>query len=601
MAEHMTAIVDPHSEYTRRLERWRTERAASDRQSWQLGNWRLAVAVAAALLAWLALFRHMLAGWWLLLPLAVFVGLVVYHERIVRRQQFANRAIAYYDRCLCRLDDRWAGTGSTGDAFKDAEHVYAEDLDVFGKGSLFELISTARTAAGERLLADWLLHPAEPEIVRMRQQAVAEMRDQVQLREDIALLGEDIRAGVHAELLAAWGNGPHVSFFPGARIVALLVACASIFTFTGFMAHWFTLRPFLFSVVIAVIVGFTLRRVTAKVVAGVDTAAHDLQILSLLLGRLEKEQFQSPLLQQIRNELDIEGLPASRRIRNLQRWVEFLDSSDHLVVKVIGPALLWRQQAALGIEMWRRVTGPHVGRWIAAIAELEALSSLASFHYERSSTSFPELQEQGPCFEAVDLTHPLMSPKRCVPNDVALGDERRLLIVSGSNMSGKSTLLRSVGLNAILAWAGAPVTAARVHLSPIAVGASIRIVDSLQDGKSRFYAEITRLRQIVALTEGGAPVLFLLDELLSGTNSHDRRIGAEAVIRSLVERGAVGLVTTHDLALTRIEGQLDGRAANVHFEDHLEDGRISFDYRLKSGIVERSNALELMRAVGLEV
>jgi DNA mismatch repair ATPase MutS len=168
-------------------------------------------------------------------------------------------------------------------------------------------------------------------------------------------------------------------------------------------------------------------------------------------------------------------------------------------------------------------------------------------------------------------------------------------------MSGKSTLLRSVGLNAALAWAGAPVTATRLRISPVAVGASIRIVDSLQDGKSRFYAEITRLRQIVEMTSASTPVLFLLDELLSGTNSHDRRIGAEAVIRTLVLRGATGLVTTHDLALTDIRSQLDGQAVNVHFEDHLEDGQMHFDYRLKPGVVARSNALELMRAVGLDV
>jgi DNA mismatch repair ATPase MutS len=188
-----------------------------------------------------------------------------------------------------------------------------------------------------------------------------------------------------------------------------------------------------------------------------------------------------------------------------------------------------------------------------------------------------------------------------VPNDVRLGGDRRLLIVSGSNMSGKSTLLRSVGLNSALAWAGAPVTAARLRISPVAVGASIRVIDSLQDGRSRFYAEITRLRQIVDLTASGRTPLFLLDELLSGTNSHDRRVGAEAVVRALVERGAVGLITTHDLALTEVASTLDGRAMNVHFDDRIDDGRISFDYKLKPGVVEHSNALELMRAVGLDV
>jgi DNA mismatch repair ATPase MutS len=184
---------------------------------------------------------------------------------------------------------------------------------------------------------------------------------------------------------------------------------------------------------------------------------------------------------------------------------------------------------------------------------------------------------------------------------VRLGEETRLWIVSGSNMSGKSTLLRTIGINTVLAWAGAPVRAARMKISPLSLGASIRVQDSLQDGRSRFYAEITRLREIVALTAAERPVLFLLDELLSGTNSHDRQIGASAIVRALIDRGALGLITTHDLALARIADSLPRRAVNVHFADTLENGELHFDYRLHQGVVERSNALDLMRAVGLEV
>jgi DNA mismatch repair ATPase MutS len=177
----------------------------------------------------------------------------------------------------------------------------------------------------------------------------------------------------------------------------------------------------------------------------------------------------------------------------------------------------------------------------------------------------------------------------------------RLLVVSGSNMSGKSTLLRTVGTNTLLAWAGAPVRAQRLRLSSLTVGASIRIVDSLQEGVSRFYAEIKRLRQIMDLSRGPIPLVFLLDEILHGTNSHDRRIGAEAVVRGLVERGAIGLITTHDLALSRVADSLASVGANVHFEDHLEDGTITFDYQLRTGVIQKGNALELMRSVGLEV
>ena len=204
-------------------------------------------------------------------------------------------------------------------------------------------------------------------------------------------------------------------------------------------------------------------------------------------------------------------------------------------------------------------------------------------------------------FDAAQLGHPLIAEARCIRNDVMLSPQQSLLIVSGSNMSGKSTLMRTVGVNVVLALAGAPVRAERLRLARLNVGAAIHIQDSLQAGASRFYAEITRLRQVVELTQAELPLLFLLDEILSGTNSHDRRIGAAAVIKSLVERGALGLVTTHDLALTKIAEELKGRARNVHFQDELKDGQMYFDYRMHDGVVERSNALELMRAVGLDV
>jgi hypothetical protein len=594
--------LDPFSEYLNRVERWRIEMERDQRTFVTLGNIRLAVVAVAGVMAWLAFRSGIISGWTLLLPLAVFIGLIVYHERVARRQQLARRAIGYYERGLARLDDKWAGTGNPGERFEDAAHIYSGDLDLFGKGSLFELISVARTAEGEQRLADWLTAPASAREVAERQSAVADLKRRVQLREDTALLGEDIRSGVHASALAAWGSAERVRFPSGARLIAAALSLWNLGAFSAFMAHMLSARALLAGIALTLLFALVLRKPALRVLEAVDTPAHDLQILALLLARLEQERFKSPRLQALRAALDIEGLPASRRISRLRRWMEFLDSTDHLVVRAIGPALLWREQVAMGIESWRQQTGPRVAGWIDAVAELEALSSFAALSFERPAWTIPELTPAGEIFfEAETLRHPLMNPGRCVPNDVKVGGGPRLLIVSGSNMSGKSTLLRAVGLNAVLAWAGGPVAAKRLRVAPVDVAASMRVVDSLQDGKSRFYAEITRLRKIVDLTGGDRPVLFLLDELLSGTNSHDRRIGAEAVVKTLIERGAAGFVTTHDLALTRIAAEMNGLAANVHFEDQLQDGRISFDYKMRPGVVARSNALELMRAVGLDV
>ncbi len=595
--------MTPAEEYRTRLDGWREAHGRSERRYRQLGNARLATGIGAAALAALSLGAGWISAWWLLAPLAVFIALAIVHDRVDRRRAIAGRGVAYYERATARLENRWIGAGSRGERFRDAKHVYADDLDLFGSGSLFELLSTCRTAAGEAVLARWLLAPGERKQVLARQQAVAELRSRVDLREELAMMGEDIRAAVDAKTLTDWGGQPAVRLFPAARALAFTLACAAVAALGLFFAQRLTLRPFLFVVLAEIIYNLATRDAVLRTTASVSTPARELQLLGLLLDRLEREPFTSSRLVALKGDLQTEGRSASREIRRLERLIEYLDSARlHQFFRPISAPLLWISQFAFAIEAWRRASGPRIGRWIAAVGEFEALCSLAGFAYERREAVFPELvTEGGPMFEATQLGHPLIPPEASIPNDVSLGEAARLWIVSGSNMSGKSTLLRSIGLNAVLAWAGAPVTCARMRVSLVYIGASMRANDSLVDHRSRFYAEIERLRDVVNLARDGRPTLFLLDELLSGTNSHDRRIGAGALVRGLVERGAIGLVTTHDLALAEIADTLKGRAANVHFEDHLEGGQILFDYRLRPGIVTRSNALELMRAVGLDV
>jgi hypothetical protein len=590
---------DPRNEYTRRLEARRAAAARHDRRHRAIGNLRLLVFVIAAVLAWLAWWRGAVSPFWLIAPLAVFVFLVVLHERVLRARRACERAAAHYERALARLDGRWAGRGETGARFLDKAHPYAEDLDLFGKGSLFELLCTARTRMGEETLARWLLAPAAPDVLRARHAAVAELRPRLDLREDLAVLGEELRAGVHPEALATWGEQPALET-RRLRIVAFLLACllvagAALWAASGFRDG--------FVVVFALEVIFIarFRRVVHRLVEAVEQPAHDLPLLSQVLQRFERERFTSPLLTALRAALEVEGRPPSRRIARLGRLVELLDSRDNLALRILGPLLLWTEQLAFAIEAWRRRSGPALRRWLDAVGEIEALSALASYAWEHPADPFPESADCAACFDGEELAHPLLPESRAVRNSVRLDGGLRALIVSGSNMSGKSTLLRTVGANIVLAQAGAPVRAGRLRLSPLALGASIRILDSLQDGTSRFYAEITRLHRIMELTSGPLPVLFLLDELLHGTNSHDRRIGAEAIVRGLVERGAIGLLTTHDLALAHIAEALAPRAANMHFQDRLEEGRMTFDYRLRAGVVAKSNALELMRSVGLDV
>jgi DNA mismatch repair ATPase MutS len=291
---------------------------------------------------------------------------------------------------------------------------------------------------------------------------------------------------------------------------------------------------------------------------------------------------------------------ASTAIGRLHRLVELHDWQHNQFFAPVAAAFLWGTHLAWAIEIWRRRHGADVRVWLSTVGEFEALSALSAYRYEHPADVWPEIVESPRAtFDGMDLGHPLLPSARTVRNDVHLSGDTRLLVVSGSNMSGKSTLLRTVGINVVLALAGAPVRASTLVLTPLAMGATLRIQDSLQEGRSRLYAEITRIRQLADVERGPAPLLFLLDELFHGTNSHDRLVGASGVLRSLVHRGAIGLITTHDLALTAVADDLAPHAANVHFEDRFEGNELHFDYRLGPGPVSRSNAIALMRAVGL--
>ena len=594
--------MNPLGEYQTRLAARRAVAEQGERLFRRVGNARLLTALAGLALAFFVFGETVVSPWWLVVPAALFAALVIVHARVAERLEHAQRAVTFYERGVARLENQWMGRGEPGERFRNSAHVYAEDLDVFGKGSLFELLSTARTRAGEDTLARWLLAPASVDELAARHQAICDLGPRLDLREDMAVLGDVVRAAIDPEAATRWGQAAPVLFPAGARLLAPMLAAAVLVTFGLYMDGLSTRTPFMIALLVELAYGFYLGSRTMKVTSAVDAPARDLGLLAKLLARIEREPFDAPLLRRMQEALTASGLLASSEIARLRRLVDRMDWQRNIVFAPIAIALLWSAQIAIAIERWRKRAGPHIGSWVASAGEFEALLALASYSYEHPADILPSLADvPGGCFEAEDIAHPLMPESQAVRNSVKLGDGQRLLIVSGSNMSGKSTLLRAVGLNTVLAWAGAPVRAASLRISPLRLGASIRVLDSLQDGRSRFYAEITRLREIVDLTQDGATVLFLIDELLSGTNSHDRRIGAGAILRSLVERGALGLVTTHDLALTAIASDLSGRAVNVHFEDLLAEGKLHFDYRLCEGVVERSNALDLMRSVGLEV
>jgi hypothetical protein len=591
--------MSPAQEYAARLAVHEARVTEFTRRDERIASTRLLVGLLIAAIIAARLFVHALALWWVLPPLLAFAWLVIWHASIRRVRARATRAAAFYRRGLDRINDHWVGGGQTGEHFLKADHVYAADLDLFGRGSLFELLCAVRTRMGEQTLAQWLLAPAPFAEIRERQACLGDLRERLDLREDFAVAG-DPEVGVHPDAFLAWAESANQLHRPWIRVIAfvlpaLALATAAVWGFLG--VRW----PFLVVLLAEIWVVYLLRKRLDSVTHATE-GFENLRLLSALLVRTERERFGTPALQALQRQLSSHEEPASRVIARLRTITDLAGHRDNLIVRLFCEIpLLYSVHTALAAEAWRSLHGAAIRPWLSATGRLEALSSLAMYTYEHPQDPFPELAEGTATFEARALGHPLLPYAACIPNDVSIRDPIRTLLVSGSNMSGKSTLLRAVGVNTVLAMAGAPVRAGALRLTPLQVGASIRINDSLAEGHSRFYAEISRLRELYDLSAGGTTLLFLLDELLQGTNSKDRRIGAEGVLRALIERRAIGMVSTHDLALTDITGLQAGALRNVHFQDILEHGQMSFDFKLRDGVVTKSNGIELMRSIGLKV
>jgi hypothetical protein len=597
----METIVGPASqEYARRLDALLAQKARRTRRSHEYGVTKLAaIALTIILAVCLAKYdpRYIFI---LFVPVALIVLLFVLHEGTLQVLRRCARLIDFYRRGIARLEERWAGTGEPGSRFLDPAHPYARDLDLFGAGSLFELLSTARTRAGEETLAAWLLAPALPDEIRKRQAAIAELQPLLDFRENVSLAGDDFRVGVRPDALIAWSERTDRLNPTLARIVAPILAMLWILSLLAWgLLGWGWAA--LFMSLLNLAITYRSRSRVEQAAAAIEQAMHELDLLAAVFRQVEEQKFRSAKLTALQTALTSQNTTASAAIGHLKRRVEWFESHENVYVKFVDLFIFWTAQWTAAVEAWRAQHGAAIRGWIAALGEIEALNAFAGYAYEHSDDTFPQFVEQGPYLDMQAFAHPLIPSARAVTNDLTLDANLQLVVISGPNMAGKSTFIRSVGVNAVLAQAGAPVRARKMTLSRLNVAASICVLDSLQGGLSRFYAEILRLKLIDEQSRGTVPVLFLLDELLSGTNSHDRRVGTESFVRTLLSRGAIGLVTTHDLALAEIAETLQEKAANFHFEDTFENGELRFDYRLTPGVVSTANALKLMRSVGLDV
>jgi MutS-like protein len=564
--------------------------------------------VVLALITCVAAYESFIAKNLPLWAAAVAVPFAIYFAeraaRCKRKLLSLSSLLDYYEKGVARLKRDWKPLDE-GASFRDSAHFYSSDLDLFGSGSLFQLLCSARTQTGRVTLANWMRAPASREEALARRAAIEELRPRTDIREALASAGSWKMSNCEPETFREWVNESTPPFpvwaAPAAFLLALVAVALPILFWTRiFDLHTLGLATRYLLLAEALIGGLLFQSVK-RVSESITSPSAELPRVRELLKIMERENFTSSKLISLVSRLNQNPSHASSGIRRLQRLVyvsKLRDDPSYVLFVVPSYVLMWGTQFAIAIDGWRRGHGVQLLEWLTVIGEFEALVSIAGYSFEHPNDVWPELMEAGPVLRTTALAHPLLDESSCVANDLHLDANLRFLIVSGSNMSGKSTFLRAVGLNAVLAWMGAPVRCASLQISPLAIGAAIRVEDSLIDGRSHFLAEMQRLRGMIE-TAGEGPLLFLADEIMSGTNSQDRRIAAEWVVRALILRGAIGLITTHDLALTEIASNgLPG--GNAHFEDSGEAGELSFDYKLRPGLLTRSNALNIARMLGID-
>lgn len=598
-----------HELYARRREQSAAAGDALDGRLHRLGLARLGLfGLAAACLVW-ALVAGVPAGVAVAaLLLAGFVALVILHERVAReRRRYAllwqlNREAGW------RLDRDWTALPLEQGGAPAPDHPYALDLDIFGAASLQQLLGTVSTEQGQATLRAWLLAPAPPATVRERQAAVRELAPHLDLRDELTLRGRLLQRRRHdLEPFLEWAES--APLLPGrtglvwASRLLPLGACglllAQVVGLVG--APWWLLF---------VAANLALDQWQGKdidaVLARVTEQAGALEHYAALFGLLAGERWQAPALQRLHATLADDAQRETAALGSAVRLSYLRLNMFYFFVEMLTLSnwhFLWR------LERWQVRAGGRVRGWLAALGEAEALAALAALAHDNPSWAFPELVEDAaPLLVGEALGHPLLPPARCVTNDVTIGPPGSVLLITGSNMSGKSTLLRAVGVNAVLAQAGGPVCAAGLRLPPLTLHTSMRVQDSLAHGVSYFMAELRDLKRVVddavAARAHGGTLLYLLDEILQGTNTAERQIAARQIIAHLVAQGAIGAVSTHDLALAE-SAELAAVCQPVHFTEDFRRGpagpEMSFDYHLRPGLATSTNALKLMELIGLQV
>ena len=599
------ALEAPLSIHRARWKEAQAELGRLDGQSAWVANGRAVAFIAAVVLGGLAMFGRgpSWGGWVAWLSAGAYVALAVLHHRVFLAEERQRTRASLSERGVARCTGTWRELPERGDRFASPEHLCTPDLDVFGHGSLFQLVDQTSTRAGEEVLAGWLSAPADAETVRARQGAVRELTPLIDFREGLALAGRRAsRQKSDPAGLIRWAEGERqLDGVRWARPLAWLLPAASFVLFFAGRAAlvrddlW--LVPFVLQLLVLALTRKPLGEFYGRLSAVERAAAR----LGPAFAELERQGFEHPLLKTLAAGAQQGGAKVSGVLGRFSFLLSIAEARQSGQLSfIVNTLFLWDVHALFPLEHWRRRHGGQVRAWFEALAQLEALSSLAGFAHDRPNFVFPEVASGAPRFEAQALGHPLLDHP--VRNDVSLPGERHALLITGSNMSGKTTLVRAMGANALLALAGAPVCAGSLTLTQMRVLTSMRVRDSLERGVSYFYAEVQRLKAVLdATVAANGRAMFLLDEILLGTNTRERQIASREVLRLLLATGAIGAVTTHDLSLAELADEKNAHVHNVHFRDLLDEGRMTFDYRLRQGVVDTTNALRVLAQAGIPI
>jgi ABC-type multidrug transport system fused ATPase/permease subunit len=600
----------PKTTFQQRQQKFTQAEQVAQRQYNQLAFWRLVWFLISAVAIWflIQLDEQLWAATVLVICIVGFLILLKKHQNVRRKRDLNHQLVFINQDETARLKRQYLRS-ETGEQFANPTHHYSGDLDVFGKHSLFRLLNRTHTHQGQNRLANWLKEPGKPDAIRLRQQAVAELKTQIDWRQQVEALAYSEENVRHApDTLVKWATAEIPPLPTYWTIVRFLFPVITLSLFVAWIMGYVPGSTVLLALAVH---GLVLSQTAARakdVSEQTFAISSALSAFQALFRQAEQVKGDAIRLRAIRQALTSDKESASEAIGQLGRLTEGLNyRRNPYFYLLFGIATLWDIHYLARLEDWRKQYGPDLSRWFDALGELEALNSLAGFAYAHPAYAIPDIVDDPLLLDIQSAAHPLLPPESSVPNSLTLTGMGQTVLITGSNMSGKSTFLRTIGANVVLALAGAVVSAERFWCSPVRVFTSMRTQDSLEESTSSFYAELKRLQTLIGLTKQAdalpqerLPVLYFLDEILKGTNSADRHRGAEALIRQLHQTTASGFVSTHDLELGQLT-DADTFVRNFHFQSDLRDGELVFDYKLRDGICESFNASQLMQAIGIEM